>query len=289
MSLDRISLFSPAKLNLFLRVLHKEKSGFHSIASLIQAIDLGDRLDFTRNHCDALVQESGPPVSLDGDNLISRAAALFRKKSGVDDLFILCRFTKSIPLQGGLGGGSSNAATALYACNELSGRPCSIAQLQDWGGELGADVPFFFSSGSAYCSGRGEEIEEVTYPVDEIFSMPCYLAQPSFGLSTPAIYAASLPGSLPSRDPRRSLAQFMHGEFDFYNDLEDAACRYSPNCLYYLKTLRESGFSHVSLTGSGPCAFCFGRETAPVLSEIQFTRVYPLMKQSILWYSNERI
>ena len=98
---------------------------------------------------------------------------------------IHCRLHKAIPAQGGLGGGSCDAATALFGANRLAGYPVSQETLIEWGGELGSDVSFFFSQGSAYCTGRGEIITPLERP---LAPTACYLIKPAVGCSTPAVF-----------------------------------------------------------------------------------------------------
>jgi 4-diphosphocytidyl-2-C-methyl-D-erythritol kinase len=279
-----ISLFSPAKLNLFFRVLHKRNDGFHEIASLFQAIDLGDILEFSKSDHDSL-SCTDPSLSLGSDNLICKAIELFRKKTRLSNFFVRCHLTKRIPIQTGIGGGSSNAATTLYACNELAGRPAAFEELKTWAGDLGSDVAFFFSSGSAYCTGRGEKVENVFYPLETVFASPCFLAKPTFGLSTPEVYKACRPNALKARDPRGSLENFINGKPEWYNDLETAAFSISSQFQNHMNALRDNGFSDVILTGSGSGAFCFGRENPPIMDGVQFYRIHPLARNSDGWYS----
>jgi 4-diphosphocytidyl-2-C-methyl-D-erythritol kinase len=134
--------FSPAKLNLFFRVLYKREDQYHEIASLFQAVSLGDFLSIEMSEEDVL---SCNDLSLlcDRSNLIMKALDLFRKKTGIK-IAVKVHLEKNIPLQSGLGGGSSNAATTLWGLNELCGRPASLRQLQNWSSEIGSDIPFFF-------------------------------------------------------------------------------------------------------------------------------------------------
>lgn len=278
-----IVLFSPAKLNLFFRVLHKRSDGFHEIASLFQAIDLGDTLELSLNEKDAL-SCTDPNLLLGDENLICKARELFRKKTGLANFHVGCHLTKRIPVQAGVGGGSSNAATMLYGCNELAGRPASLSELKAWSSELGSDVPFFFSSGTAYCTGRGEKIEEAKIPSDAGLQSPCYFAKPTFGLATNAVYGACDPSAMQPRDPRKSLESFQRGDPEWYNDLEPAASHVFPEFQKHMQTLRSSGFSRVVLTGSGSGAFCFGKSSPPDLEGVQFYPIRPIIKSKHEWF-----
>lgn len=155
-SAQTLELFSPAKINIFLRVVRRREDGFHDLASLFHVIDLGDDMSFT-----LLPPGSGsdqltcnvPDVPTDASNLVIKALNLFRAKTGASERFSVDLF-KCVPHGAGMGGGSGNAATTLWAANELCGRPASVAQLLEWSGDIGSDISVFFSSGAAYCTGR---------------------------------------------------------------------------------------------------------------------------------------
>ena len=156
-----LTLFSPAKINLYLHVIKKRTDGYHDISSLFQAIDLGDTLHFEwSNHEPDKLTCTDPNLTTDSSNLIMKAVLLFRQKTDWHHP-VSIHLEKRIPIQSGLGGGSSNAATTLWALNEKAGRPASIEQLQTWSAEIGSDIPFFFSEGTAHCLGRGEEVKSI--------------------------------------------------------------------------------------------------------------------------------
>ncbi|MBT7461660.1 MAG: 4-(cytidine 5'-diphospho)-2-C-methyl-D-erythritol kinase, partial [Waddliaceae bacterium] len=154
-----LKLSSPAKVNLFLKVVRRRDDGFHDIVSLFQTISLEDRLTFSFSEKDK-VSCSDPSIPTDGRNLVNKARDLFRKKTGTDATFDIA-IEKNIPAEAGLGGGSSNAATTLWALNTLAGNPATHDELREWASELGSDVAFFLSHGTALCTGRGEKIKEL--------------------------------------------------------------------------------------------------------------------------------
>ena len=182
-------LFSPSKVNLFLRVVRRREDGYHDLASLFHVIDLGDDMSFalssSESH-DTLVCET-PGIPLDATNLVIKAFSLFRRKTGLNRFF-WCELKKRVPSGAGLGGGSGNAATALWAANELCGKPASEADLLAWSGEIGSDISVFFSTGAAYCTGRGEIVESVTPPLP--LTTPLLLVKPEAGCPTPTIFKA---------------------------------------------------------------------------------------------------
>jgi 4-diphosphocytidyl-2-C-methyl-D-erythritol kinase len=187
------------------------------------------------------------------DNLIAKALHLFRNRFPFP-FGVNIHLEKRIPMQAGLGGGSSNAATTLWALNELAGRPAHLNQLIEMGSSLGSDVSFFFSQGTAYCTGRGERIEPYSLPSP----MEGWIAKPPFGLSTLLVYKETRPEELPPRDPRSSVGAAFAERPLYYNDLEPAALRLEPRLLTFRNQLERMGFDAVTMTGSGTAFFCRG-------------------------------
>jgi 4-diphosphocytidyl-2-C-methyl-D-erythritol kinase len=130
---DTMVLFSPCKINLFLRIIRKREDGFHDLASLFQAVGFGDTLELTP--LDESAEEDDftctmPGVPTDSSNLVLRALQLMREKTGVKQYF-QTNLIKNCPAQAGLGGGSANAATAMWGANELMGKPASLEQVRN--------------------------------------------------------------------------------------------------------------------------------------------------------------
>ena len=151
-----MKLFSPAKLNLFFRVLNKREDGLHEIASLMQVITFGDTLHFKASDRDCLTC-SDPTIPVDRQNVICQALAIFRSKTGFKKPLAI-HVDKHVPAAGGFGGGSGNGATTLWALNRISGLNIAEETLRLWAGAISSDAPFFFSSGTAYTTGRGEKV-----------------------------------------------------------------------------------------------------------------------------------
>lgn len=150
-----ICMRAPAKLNLVLEILGKRSDGFHNISSIMQTVGLFDELSFEQSdklelHCNI------PELEID-DNLVLKAARILKQKCGYSGGAAI-RLNKRIPLDSGLGGGSSNAATALLALNKLWSAGCNIEELIKMGAEIGSDVPFFLRGGTCIAEGRGEWI-----------------------------------------------------------------------------------------------------------------------------------
>lgn len=276
-----VSLLSPAKVNLFLRVVRRrggdeEYAGYHELASLFQTVSLFDTLEFWTEPPD----ESAPVCSMevsetsrgreniptDGSNLVMRAMKLFAERTKVEHR-LHCRLHKEIPSQAGMGGGSSDAATALHAANRLAGFPVTQDELIKWGGELGSDVSFFLSRGSAYCTGRGEIIDFR----DPLPPTAVYLVKPSAGLSTPRVFKqlGLKPGdTVPGRNPLDLLDDFESPlgvyEAEYVNDLETPAFKLLPMLKELRDDLSQLGFQAVMMSGSGTTIFCIGPPFAEV-------------------------
>lgn len=236
---------SPAKINLFLQVTGKLENGFHQIATAMQAISLVDFLEIQESTEDSLTC-TDPHIPTDEKNLVLQAASLFRKKTG-KDVKISCHLEKNIPAEGGLGGGSSNAATTLWAMNELTGRPAVNAQLMQWSAEIGSDIPFFFSLGAAYCTGRGEEVLSFQAP---LLQSSVQILTPSFGVSTKKCYQTLMPAEWSAKNPVESLKKLEQGKPCFYNDLEKSAFRVVPELLGVKEELTKSGCPILAGSGS---------------------------------------
>lgn len=271
-----ITYHSPAKINLFLKIVRRRDDGYHELASLFQTVSLFDTLSFERSEIEDCLTCSDPHIPVDDRNLVMKALNLFRKRTGLD-FFVTINLEKHIPSEAGLGGGSSNAATTLWALNEMSGNPASVLELKQWGAELGSDVPFFLSTGTAYCQGRGEVMKELS-PLK--MSPKLVLAKPSFGMSTVEVYRHLDVSKLPKRDAANDLNAFLSGNYTFYNDLEEPAFRLTPELLGFKKSLQAE---HVLMSGSGAAFFCVG-DDIKIPSSCWQASVSPVNRKESAWY-----
>ena len=157
----QVTIETPAKVNLTLEVLGKRNDGYHEIASVMQAINLCDRLTFSIADDLSLITDT--PGLDTKDNLVYRAASLLNDKTGVSAgaEIHLC---KGIPVAAGLGGGSSDAAATLLGLNRLWGLHLARDELEELAAQLGSDVPFFLAGGAALAEGRGERITPLPSP-----------------------------------------------------------------------------------------------------------------------------
>lgn len=273
-----ITLFSPAKLNLFFRVLYKREDGFHEIASIYQAISFGDTLTVSLAE-DDLLTCTHPSVPCDSSNLILKALDVYRRQTGID-FNVHIHLDKKVPMQAGLGGGSSNAATAMWAFNTLLSNQVSEKQLSEWVGTFSSDAPFFFSQGTAYCRGRGEKIHNITRMPDR----KLWIAKPQEGLSTPLVYRHCRPSEFTQRDPDRFASELIAGEPCYFNDLEIPAFSLMPSLEKLKKQLLDLGFSHATMTGSGTAFFCLGPCQAPQIPGIDFYSASFVSRRNGNWY-----
>ena len=183
--LASVSVRAPAKINLFLRVLAREVSGYHQIETLFTAVDLCDEITVDRTESGVSIEVTGADVGPEESNLAYRAGQSFldatAAKAGVR-----IRLTKHIPMGAGLGGGSSDAGATLRALNLLHGKPLLPSELLGLAGDIGADVPFFASGlGRALAWGRGERLLGIAGPAD----LPVLLALPPVEVATGDAYS----------------------------------------------------------------------------------------------------
>lgn len=274
-----LKLFSPAKINLFLRVVGKRHDGYHDLSSVFQAISLGDTITFELHDQDLLIC-SDQTLPTDQSNLILKATNLFRKKTGSTDHYKI-NLDKKIPMQAGLGGGSSNAATALWACNQLSGLHIPVKELLKWSSEIGSDIPFFFSEGSAYCTGRGEHVQNLSHPA--VRSL--YIVKPSLSLSTADVFRKlGLTAGEVIANHSDDLHQYMSGNLVPFNDFEKVVCELNPGLLKLKQDLMDSGFETVVLTGTGSAFYCLGEPKHPLHSDLQVFKAHFVNRTPLIWY-----
>ena len=251
----------PAKVNLELRVGPPQEDGYHDLATVFQAVSLYDEVSVAPWD-DWKVVPAGAYADLiptDETNLALRAARLVAERWQVDDALSI-RIDKDIPVAGGMAGGSADAAAALLACDHLWELGLDREELAELAAELGSDVPFPLSGGTAMGSGRGEQLA----PVLARGSFHWVFAISDTGLSTPAVFrecdrlrgdsASHLP---PPQVSPELMAALRSGDAHalgkaLRNDLEDAAFSLRPE----LRTLREAGVAFGALggivSGSGP-------------------------------------
>ncbi len=262
---------APAKLNLFFEVLGKRSDGYHEILSLACPISLCDTLGFLPDSKPEIefVFENESKFSVSEDiprgpeNLAVRALSLLREKYGITSGGRL-RLTKRIPSQAGLGGGSSDAASALSLGNEAWNLGLGWEELAAIGAELGSDVPLFFAEGPVLCRGRGEIIE----PVRGWPRLHFVLLKPPAGLSTAKVYAAVGPtGDRKIQAVEPVLEAIRRNDLPLFgtllfNRLEEAAASVWPDFQRLCDLFRDCDCPTVRMSGSGTTFFGLCRDQA---------------------------
>ncbi|GKX58303.1 4-(cytidine 5'-diphospho)-2-C-methyl-D-erythritol kinase [Leminorella grimontii] len=241
---------SPAKLNLFLYITGRRSDGYHSLQTLFQFLDYGDTLSFNVRQ-DGRVNLMTPIANVpDDQNLIVRAARLLQRHTGSAqgaDISV----DKRLPMGGGLGGGSSNAATALVALNHLWRCGLSQDELCRIGLTLGADVPIFIYGHAAFAEGVGERFTPVE-PQEKWY----LVAHPGVTIPTVAIFTDP---ELQRNTPERDLETLLSSPF--FNDCEPIARKRFPEVEQLISWLLE--YAPSRLTGTGACVFAeFDTEAA---------------------------
>lgn len=245
----------PAKINWMLRVLARRADGYHELDTVFQAVDLWDTVEIRPAQALTLGCDD-PALPTDARNLVLRAAERLRQRGRTASGAALY-LRKAIPVGAGLGGGSSDAAGALLLCNRFWKLGLRPAELQPLAAELGADVPFFLSGGTARGTGRGDLIE----PLEACESPPILLGCPPFGISTKEVFER-LPPRLTPVENGVSLSAFSPHKWpeekDFgslVNDLEPLVYEGWPELKNFRDALLEAGASGALLSGSGSTVY----------------------------------
>jgi 4-diphosphocytidyl-2-C-methyl-D-erythritol kinase len=272
-ALNSVTIRVPAKVNLQLSVGPREANGYHNLVSVFQAVSLFDDVTLTKSH-----EGSGVTISISGEqthgvpedssNLAVKAALLIAEKFDFDvDVHIEVK--KSIPVAGGMAGGSADAAATLIAMDALYKLDATREELLDLGSQLGSDVPFMIAGGTAVGTGRGDQLTAA-------LSRGTYhwvFALSSVGLSTPAVYAECdrMRAELEVAAPKVSdvlMQALLSGDpaqvgAALSNDLQNPACSLRPALSLVLEVGRDYGALGAIVSGSGPTvAFLVADEEA---------------------------
>ncbi len=243
-----ISCPAPAKLNLFLHVVGRRPDGYHLLQTLFRFIDLHDMLHFTLRE-DGVVHRSNAIEGVAEDqDLCVRAARLLQDETGCK-LGVDIAVEKRIPMGGGLGGGSSDAATTLIALNRLWGLGLSRERLMQLGLRLGADVPVFVFGENAFAEGVGEQLQ--AYPLPEAWYVVLF---PPVHVPTVQIFThPELTRDSVSITMRALSDLRLQERQQLRNDLQSVVCKLYPEVARYIAWL--DNFGQAVMTGSGACVF----------------------------------
>lgn len=243
---------APAKLNLMLRVVGRRADGYHLLQTVFRFIEFGDTLRF-RVRADGVISRANEIAGVPADaDLCVRAARAVQAASGTK-LGADIHLEKRLPMGGGLGGGSSDAATALIALNALWKTGLTRQQLMALGEKLGADVPVFVFGESAFAEGIGEQLQALTLP-------PAWYVVLCPPVEVPTARVFARPEL--KRDSKKVTIQGFSGQAlgRCVNDLEPVVCQLYPEVAAYLAWLGRHG--KAMMTGSGACVFApFAEET----------------------------
>ena len=234
---------APAKLNLFLHVVGRRADGYHLLQTVFCFIDRSDLLHFSPRTDGRIVLATPTPGVAPDNDLTVRAARLLQAATGCRQGATI-RLDKRLPMGGGLGGGSSDAATALLALNHLWQTGLARPALEKLGLQLGADVPVFIHGHNTFAEGVGEAFSDVDLPPATYLVL-----HPAVNVPTGTIFGA--PELRRDSAPIRP-ADWRHGEG--HNDLEAVACAHFPAVAEHLAWLRQYA-PQAMMTGSGACVF----------------------------------
>jgi 4-diphosphocytidyl-2-C-methyl-D-erythritol kinase len=250
-----VSLQSPAKINWVLKVTGKRADGYHNIYSVMQRIALSDTLSFEETEGEIVI-ESDLKITIE-ENLVYKAAVLIKKHTSCSS-GVRIKLIKKIPLQAGLGGGSSNAATTLSGLNRLWKTGLNLRTLTEIGATLGSDVPFFLNGPIAVVEGRGEVITPLQTSMKEIALL---IVKPEHGISTARAYKEIAAYSEMEKSRQDLLIEILRkGPIDrlcevLVNDFEGPVYRLYPELGDIRDRLLNQGAIAALLCGSGSCIF----------------------------------
>lgn len=240
--MDKVILPSPAKLNLFLYITNKRADGYHELQTLFQFVDFGDEIEIEVTDSpkiELLNQVEGVAVE---DNLIYKAARLLQKTTACTKGAKIA-VTKNLPMGGGVGGGSSNAATVLVGLNHLWNTGLSLEALAELGLSLGADVPIFVRGTAAFAEGVGEVLTPCE-PAEKWY----VVLKPYVSISTAVVFNDP---NLPRNTPKRSLEELLNS--DWANDCEKVVRENYSEVEDLIQELLQ--YARFRLTGTGACIF----------------------------------
>jgi len=255
---DALFLPSFAKINWMLHVLGRRPDDYHELQTVFQTVTLHDRLRFTvRNDSRVEIVCEAPGIPVDESNLIYRAAVALQKRYGIER-GVTVELEKLIPAGGGLGGGSSNAAVTLMALAHLWRIETTASELAEMGAALGADVPFFFTGGTALGEGLGIKVS----PLADVSDLPLLIVTPNVKVLTAEAYKLLNAPALTKANgdiilsSSRADAQIPDSvPYRLYNDFERVVLRLEPEIERAKKALMAAGARESLLAGSGASVF----------------------------------
>ncbi|HEX8228391.1 MAG TPA: 4-(cytidine 5'-diphospho)-2-C-methyl-D-erythritol kinase [Chloroflexia bacterium] len=253
-----------AKINLGLEVTGKRPDGYHNLVSVMQLVDLHDRLTFSPADNVRLFSDDPAMLAEGENNLVLRAAYLLRQASGTGKGAHIT-LDKRIPSAAGLGGGSSDAAATLLGLSRLWGLDLSREELSRLGSTLGSDVPFFFGGPTALVEGRGEQVTSLA-PL--LLFLAVLVSQPyHIPGKTRQLYASLAPEDLGDGTRTREVLSVLQRGGDIssvplFNSFKRAAFQVFPGLERVRRQMLDAGAPNVYLSGSGPTLYTLYPQSA---------------------------
>ena len=265
---DSLLIKTPAKINLYLGVLGKRDNGYHDIESVLVPVSLFDRMliEKTSGSIDLVLEETSS-VPVDDiknagatENLVVKAACVLKAETGYKGGARI-RLEKNIPIGGGLGGGSADAAGILIGLNQLWDTGLSREKLIEMGGRLGCDVPALVHGGPVLMEGLGEKVSRLSIAKGDKSVLWLVLVNPGFGVSTGDIYSRYSLSLTSNQNPIKHLISALEegdknrADKCLFNALQDTVFRKYPLIEIVAENIRKAGASGVLLSGSGASVF----------------------------------
>ncbi|HDT7699154.1 TPA: 4-(cytidine 5'-diphospho)-2-C-methyl-D-erythritol kinase [Enterococcus faecium] len=248
---------APAKINLMLDVLHKRSDGYHEVEMIMTMVDLADRIEMSEIKRDTImISSQAGYIPLDEKNLAFQAAKLVKERYDVKK-GVYIHLDKKIPVAAGLAGGSSDAAATLRGLNKLWGLGISDEELRLLGAELGSDVPFCITGGTALATGRGEMLKQLPNPPQ------CWvvLAKPPINVSTAEVYGRVRSDQIENHPSAIRMENAIRNQSfaavckELGNVLEDVTLKLHPEVGQLKEAMIKLGADGVLMSGSGPTVF----------------------------------
>lgn len=255
---------APAKLNLMLRIIGQREDGYHLLQTIFQFVDWCDWLTFFQNDSNEIILENEISGVENEDNLIVRAAKLLKSETGYQG-GITIQLEKNLPMGGGLGGGSSDAATTLVVLNSLWNLQLSHEKLMELGLSLGADVPVFIFGKAAWAEGIGEKLTEINLKEQWVL-----ILNPGCSVNTKKIFSDK---NLTRNSKSITISELE--EEHFKNDCLDVVCEQYEAIDLAIKVFRS--ISDARLTGTGCCLFSlFHCKSLAIEAQLKIKKNYQL-------------
>ncbi len=256
--MNTITAICRAKVNLTLDILDKRDDGFHNLQSVMQSIDLNDKLTVTVGEGQGIrLTVNDPRIPTDDRNTVYKACQLFVEALDTSES-VSVAVEKRIPVQAGLGGGSTDAAGTLLALNTLFDSPLSASELACLAAEVGSDVPFFLIGGTALVSGKGNVVQKLP----DVYRMDIVVVKPDVGISTPWAYRrlSESERRISAAPTAAVVAALRRGDNggvirSISNDFQRIVAEEFSEIAQAKRDLREAGAVRTLLSGSGAAVF----------------------------------